>query len=182
MESKKLSLGVNSLFYGAILGVLLIIFDLLFYIFDAPLDSKLKYLNVLIIIGLIIFGTISFRNKNGNGYINYGRSFLSCFLIALYGGVLFAVYEYLFVKFFDPSIIEKVQEFAREKIMEKTSISEDKVDEIMEMQKWFYTPAFFGLSAILSSTLWGVIFSLIVSIFIKKEDKSFEGAMSNSNE
>ena len=42
------------------------------------------------------------------------------------------------------------------------------------MQKWLYSPFVLALSAVINSAFWGIIFSLIVSIFIKKEDTSFE--------
>jgi hypothetical protein len=177
MENKKTSLSVNSFIYGVVLGASLIIFDLIFYIFNARIDSPLKYLNMIIVICVILFGTITFRNKQNNGYIKYGKSFLSCFLIALYGGIIFAVYYYLFVKFFDHSIIVNLRNLAEAKL-EQMNMPEEQVEKAREWQKKMIIPAALALGNILSISFWGAIFSLIISIFIKKEDNSFESATS----
>ncbi len=173
METSKISLGRNSIITGIILGLTLIIFDLLLYIFNAPFKSPLRYSTVLIIAGFIIYGTITFRDKHNNGFITYGRCFLSGFLIALYGGILFAIYNYLFIKFFDHSIITKMIAIAQQAVADKMpNLDEEKIEEVVQMQKKFMTPFFLSLGALFNSIVWGVIMSLIISIFVKKEDKS----------
>jgi hypothetical protein len=176
MELKKMSVNLYAIQYGLALGVVFIIFDLILYIFKAPIDSWVRYLQYLIMLVFIIYAIINYRNKYSKGFIKYGRSLLTCFLIALYAGIIFAVYKYLFLKFFDHSIVVQVKEFARHKIAEKGNLDEDKVDQIMQMQKWVYTPFVLAMSGIINTAFWGIIFSIIVSLFIKKEDTSFEAA------
>ena len=176
MEPKKLSINQYAMQYGLLLGIVMIIFDLVMYIFKAPMGSPLQYLNLVIIIAFIVYGSINYRNKHSNGYINYGKSLLTCFLIALYGGIVFAIYKYFFLKFFDHSMILKLKDFARQKIAEKGAFDDDKIDQIMEVQKWVYTPFVLTVSGIINSAFWGLLFSLIISIFVKKEDNSFETA------
>jgi hypothetical protein len=173
METNKITLNRNALYFGLGLGIALIIFDLLFYVFDAPMKTPLRYLNLLIVMGFIVYGTLMFRNKLNNGLITYGRSFLSCFLIALYGGILFAIYYYLFVKFFDHSVIIKLREIAQEAVEQK-NMPEEQIEQAMAFQrKYILIPFVISFGAIFNLAFWGAVFGLIVSIFLKKEDKSF---------
>jgi hypothetical protein len=176
MESRKYSLSLNSLYFGLGLGIALIVFDLMFYIFNAPVKSPFKYLNIVIILGFIVYGTYVFRNKHNNGLISYGRSFLSCFLIALYGGIVYAIYMYIFLKFFDKTMLIQITELARQQIAEKMpNLNDDQIEEMIQMQSKFMTPLFISFGTVFNMTFWGAVLSLIVSVFLKKEDKSFNG-------
>jgi hypothetical protein len=44
----------------------------------------------------------------------------------------------------------------------------------------FMTPAFIAISSLFSMLLWGTVFSLLASIFIKKNNDSFEEAFPNT--
>jgi hypothetical protein len=172
METNKNTLNRNALYFGLGLGVVLIVFDLLFYVFIAPMKTPFRYLNLLIVIGCIVYGTIIFRDKYNNGLVTYGKSFISCFLIVLYGGILFAIYYYLFIKFFDHSTIDKLREMAIE-AMEQRNMSEEQIEQAMVFQRKLLIPGVIALGSIFNLAFWGAIFGLIVSIFLKKEDKSF---------
>lgn len=176
MESKKISFNLYTLKNGFVLALTLIIFDLILYIFKAPVNSPFQWVNLLIILAFIIYATINYRNKYCNGFISYGRSLISCFLITFYGGIIFAVYKYFFLKYFDYSVVINIKDFARQKLSEYEYLDEEKIDQIMDMQKWLYTPLVLSIGAIINYAFWGLIFSLIASIFIKKEDTSFEAA------
>jgi hypothetical protein len=174
MEPKKMTVNLYAMRFGLFLAIALIIFDLILYVFKAPIGSFIQYFSLVIVVAFIAYGTFTYRNNYSNGFIRYGQSFLSCFLIALYAGIIFAVYKYFFLKFFDHNMVLTIKEFAKEKMAEK--FPEDKVDQMMAIQKYVYTPFFLAVSGIINTAVWGIAFSLIVSIFIKKEDKSFEAA------
>jgi ABC-type sugar transport system permease subunit len=127
----------------------------------------------------VIFGAVRFRNKHNNGFIKYGKSFLLCFLITLYAGFIYAVYQFLFLQFFDPSVIDKIRDFAWQKMAENPAVGEEKADKIIEMQKWLYSPFAMSVSSVFNMAFWGAVIGLIASVFIKKEDTSFEAATQN---
>jgi hypothetical protein len=99
---KKVSVVRNALNYGAMLGIVLIIADLLFYTFNISTDSYLRYLNFLLIIAGLITGILYYRNKINEGFISYGKSlgigvligFIASFIVAVYMFILTLLHGY----------------------------------------------------------------------------------------
>ncbi len=59
-------------------------------------------------------------------------------------------------------------EMIQEQMLEQ-GLTEEQVEQATEMQKVFMTPAIMSAISILSLTFMGFVFSLITSIFLKKE-------------
>jgi hypothetical protein len=167
------SMLMHSLKIGLMTGVAYILVSLLFYVLDIPRDSWIQYLSFLILIGGIIIGTTQFRDKHSGGFLSYGRCLGSGVLISLTVGLVMAVYVYLFFKFFDPGEIAKMVEMAEQGMAEK-GLNEQQIDQAMAMSKKMMTPGIMAILNIFSMVFWGTIFSLIISIFLKKDDQSFD--------
>ena len=169
----------NSIKYGLFTGVVIVLLSLLLYVMNLNGASWAQYISLLVLLAGIIMGTLSFRDKCNGGYISYGRSLGSGVLISLMVGVIMSVYTYLFFSFFDPAELVKLAQVAEEKMLEK-GLTDDQVDQAMSMTKMFMTPAFIAISGLFSMLLWGTVFSLLASIFIKKNNDSFEQAFPNT--
>lgn len=169
------SMLMHSLKFGLMTGGALILVSLLFYVMDIPRDSWIQYLSFLLLIGGIILGTVQFRDKHSGGFLSYGRCLGSGVLISLAVGVVMAVYIYLFFKFFDPGEIAKMIEMAEQGMVDK-GMNDQQIDQAMAMSSKMMTPAIMAVLNIFSMVFWGTIFSLIISIFLKKNDESFDAA------
>ena len=163
----------NSLKYGLFTGLAMILLSLLLYTFDLNGASWAQYGSLLVVFAGIIVGTLAFRDKCSGGYISYARSLGSGVMISLVVGLIMAVYTYLFFAYFDPDQILKMAQAAEEN-MYKQGLSDDQIEQAMSMTKMFMTPAFVAISSVLSMLLWGTVFSLLSSIFIKKNNANFE--------
>lgn len=177
--SKSCTLMNNSLKYGLFTGLAVILLSLLLYVMDLNGASWAQYISLLVLLAGVIMGTLAFRDKCNGGYISYGRSLGSGVIISLVVGVIMSIYTYLFFSFFDPGELLKLAQVAEEKMLEK-GLTDDQVDQAMSMTKMLMTPAFIAISGLFSMLLWGTIFSLLASIFIKKNDDSFEQAFPNT--
>lgn len=182
MENFKQLLNKNAIVFALILAGITILFDLVLYVFGVSSESKLRWITILFMLCFIIYGTFYLRNTHYNGFISYGQSFLSGFLIALYSAITIAVYTYIFLKFIDPGYIEKAKELALEKMQENPNLSEEMIEKAVAWQQKFLTPLFMSLGAIINNLLIGTIIALLASIFIKKEDKSFDAAFKDIDE
>ncbi len=179
---KKPTLFKNALMYGVFTAIVLIVIDVVFYLTGLPSTSKIRYISFLFIIGGMMLGTIKYRDKVMGGYISYGKAFLSCFLIALIAGLITAIYSYIFLSFIDPAYlqttIEQGMEQSRAKL-EAKGMSEEQIQSSMDMASGFMKPGMMSLMAFFGTAIWGAILALIVSIFIKKENKSFDAQVND---
>lgn len=169
----KCTLMSNSIKYGLFTGIAMILVALLLYTFDLNGASWAQYGSMLVLFAGIIVGTIAFRDKCNQGFLSYGRSLGSGVLISLGAGILLAIYTYLFLAFFDPAQIMQMAQVAEEKLMEQ-GLSDEQIDQALSMTKMFMTPASIAVTSIFSMLLWGTLFSLLASIFVKKDNKNFE--------
>lgn len=168
MEQQK-NLQVNyTMTYGAITGGALVIFSILLYISGNYLNDYLGYFNYLILIIGIIIGTKNFRDKELNGNMPYSKALGTGTLIALFSSIILAFYNFIFLKFVDPQIITEMQKMAEEAMLQR-GMSADEVENAMQMQSKMMTPGWISIFVIPVMTFFGFIFSLITSIFLKKE-------------
>jgi uncharacterized membrane protein len=93
-------------------------------------------------------------------------------------GVLFSVvyavittaYLIILIKFIDPNYMELVRQMTEEKLLKK-GLSEDVIEQAMEMDERFRTLGFMSIAGFFGSIFFGTIFSLVIMIFLKKESK-----------
>lgn len=169
MEYNKKAIWKNSMNYGAMLGVALVILSIVFYIFDANDKNWLSMiLNYGVIIGGIVIGTKNLRDKEQNGYLTYGRGLGSGTLIALFSSVIVSLYMYVFFTYIDPDAINKMYAMMEESYMDQ-GLTDDQVEMAMDMAKKFTTPLMLSINTIFGFSFMGFLFSLITSIFLKKK-------------
>ncbi len=172
MENEKKSSFMHSINFGLITGVVLILISLIFYsLFDFEAQKKLGWISFIFLIAGIIYATIKYRDNQLGGYISYSNAFVSCLYVALIASFVLSVYNYLFIEFFDASMIEKSLDIAEEKIIEKMPDIEDaELEKILDLQGKFMTPLIISISNFFTFLMIGIVGGLIGSIFIKKED------------
>ena len=169
----KCTLMNNSIKYGLYTGIAMVLLSLLFYVLGVKATSWPQYISIGALLVGIILGTLAFRDKCNSGFISYGRSLGSGVMISLVAGIILAIYSYLNVSFLDPGLIDQMIQAGEENMM-KQGLSDDQIDQAMGMTTMFMTPMFIALTGLLSMAFWGTIFSLLASIFIKKDNKNFE--------
>ncbi len=171
-----MSLNKNALNYGLILGAVLIVLSLIIYIFDLYENNFVSsFLSDVIIIIVIILGTKSYRDKQLNGFITYGKSFTSGLLIGFFASIVLAIFTFLFYKYFAPDVINHLSDIAQQKLIDKMpEITDEQLDQAMAIKQKFMNPGWMSFMTIVGTTLWALVFSLIISAFLKKEDKSLQ--------
>jgi hypothetical protein len=175
MENNNYPAWKHAIMYGIYLGVALIILSLLFYVFDLYTANWVSYITYAVLLGGIVISAISYRDKHLNGFVTYGQSFLVGFYTALFAAAIAALYTAVFMSFageeFKAVILQKAEESMIEKAPEMT---DEQIDLAMKMTERMMNPIWLSVISFLSNLFFGAIFSLIASIFIKKENKSLE--------
>jgi hypothetical protein len=173
MEEKPKSSTSNALNYGLITGAVMIVYSLVLYLLNLHLNKYLGYISFLILVAGMAYGTIQFRNKVLNGFISYGKAYSSGFMIALFAGILGAIYSFIFYKFIAPDVVRELLDMVRQNIITKSpEMTDEQIEQAMNMTAKFMTPPLMGIFFLLYCLIVAAIGALITSVFIKKEDKS----------
>jgi hypothetical protein len=173
-DHKPVTLFRNALNYGLYTSVGFIIVYLLFYALDVDRTGWVNYLVFLVLIAGIYFGIKAYRDNYSGGILSYGSCLGTGVIISAVVGLVLAVYTYVFFQFFDPSELAKIIEMTEQKMADK-GLTDEQIDQAMAISSKFMSPVMMAVSSLFGMALWGTIFSLILSIFLKKNDDSFTG-------
>ncbi len=176
MTSQRSIFWKNNMNFGAIAGFAIIIFSLLLYFLNIEQSISLSLVIYVIQIAVVVIGTKYLRDKILNGNMSYGRALGSGTAISLFASVIIAFYMYVFFKFIDTEALDKMYSMMEDKMYQQ-GLPEEQINMAMEMSKKFTTPFSIAISTVFSYVLWGFLFSLITSIFLKKKSNSYDAAM-----
>ena len=180
MENEKMSAGKVAMNYGLILGLVLIVYSLILYLVDVPLES-LQYANwagyVFTIVAMVL-GIKAYRDKYAGGLITYGKSFSTGFMIGLYAAIISAIYAFFYFSYINPGIIQEMMDLrVAEMWADNPEMTEEQFEMAESWMKRFMSPVMLVVWGLIANVIISLILSLIVSIFMQKKDKSLEGAV-----
>ena len=159
--------------FGAMLGLTLIIYSLLLWMLDATTNKSLSFVNYIIMIGGIVLATKAFRDNEQGGYITYGRALAVGTLTSAFAAIITSFFTYLLYTVIDPGLIDKTYALMEEAYYE-AGMSDSQIEMALNMAKRFTNPFMIMVFGFIGSVFMGFIFSLITSIFLKKESSHFE--------
>jgi hypothetical protein len=168
-ETSKTKSALN---YGAILGLVLMIFSLIVYLFELY-DSWLNWLGVVVLILGIIYGIKNFRDRERGGFITYGGAVGYGTLIALFASIITAFGTYIYLGFVDDGFLE-YQRVKQEEVLYESGLSDEQIEQQLEMAGRFMGPGVIAVSSIFTTTIVGLIVALIAGIFLKREPEHFD--------
>ncbi len=179
---KYLSFENESVKWGLYLGLASVALTLGCYIIDIALLAK-WWLGLTILfatVAVMVLGALA-RRKQLGGYISFGESVVSMMtVVAIYAFISF-VFSYVLYNFIDPSLPQTVKQVTldeTQKMFESMGVDEATMEQGLqniEQQDFSQTIGKtlqgFGIALIV-----GLFFSLICSLFIKKEKSIFDHA------
>jgi hypothetical protein len=180
MENEKNSLLKASMNYGLITGLIVIVYSLILYLLNLTFNQALGYISILLIAVCIYLFTKQYRDKTNGGNIAFGQAFGLGILIGVFAAVLLSFFSFLQVTYIDPSLINKQLEITQEALL-KQGMSEDQIEQAINLSKKMMTPGMMFLMSILSFTFFSAIISLITSAILKKNKNPFENTQETSN-
>ena len=126
--------------------------------------------NVLIITG-ITYTIIQFRDTENNGFISYSNSLKLGTSVAFFSSVILAFYTFIFINYIEPNTLNEILVEAEQAILEsKPEISDEELDLALDMTTKLIQPHWMLILGVLGGTFMGFIYSLIISIFVKKDN------------
>jgi hypothetical protein len=165
---EKVNVWKANLNNGLILGLVGIVYSLVMYFLDMSFNKAQGYIFILIQIGLLFYLLKSYRDNFMHGQISYGQSLGAGVIICLYYSIIIAIFSYILYSFIDTGLLDKQLAFAEE-TMVKRGAPQAAIDAGMNIQRKIMKPGIMAPLSIFMNMIWGLIISLIVSIFIRKE-------------
>ena len=174
MEAKRTQTKV-AIHYGALYGLAAIAVSLLFYFFKTDIQSKLPQYSAWVVqIVFIAMGIKSFRDEDLGGYISYGKSVGTGILISIFGGIIAAIFSIVFFVYIAPEMKQMILDAAQQKMGEQGGMTDEQMEIAMEWTAKMMSPGWLFFLSILGSVVMGLIFSLIISVFMKRDANPFK--------
>ena len=159
--------------YGAVLGLCLV--AIAFIMWSVGADDKqsviLALLNNAITIAFIAYAIIQYRDINNNGFISYAESLKLGTTVAFFSSIILVFYQFIYISYIDPNALSEIMKITEQAMLKsKPEISDEDLDMALEMTGKLMQPHWMMIMGMLGGTFMGFLYSLIISIFVKKED------------
>jgi hypothetical protein len=112
-------------------------------------------------------GIKAVRDEAPEKGMSYGRAVGTGTLIALYSGLMSAVYVFIHFKFVNTQFVDYQMAFVRTK-WEAAGMAEAQMDQAEQFTRMFMGPAAQAIMTPIAGTILGLIFSLIIAAFLKR--------------
>ena len=159
--------------YGVMFGLAAAAIMLIFYFMGTDVKSKApQWINWLLLITFIVLGVKNYRDQDLGGTIAYGKALGTGTLISIFGGIVSGAFTLIFFVWIAPEMTQKIMDMSQQQLMDQ-GMSEEQIATALDYTKKFMTPTWLFIFSILGTTFIGFLFSLVISIFLKKEENPF---------
>jgi hypothetical protein len=153
---------------GLILGLLGIVYSLVIYFFDLTFNKAQRWIFLLLQVVVLFFLVKSYRDNYRNGFITFGQALGAGMIICLYYAIIGAIFAYLLYKVIDTNLIDKQLAYT-EGLLQDRGLPEEAIEMSMKIQKKIMIPEILAPVSIVASMFYGLIASLIIAAFVRKE-------------
>jgi len=133
----EISTGQYAKKWGLIYGVITLALALIPLLLEIQ-SQWLGLLNIVVAIVAYAMATKEFKRDNG-GYMTFGEGFRICITAALIAGVLRSVISYVYVKFIDPEVTERIAQ-AMQDAWREQGLSEEQIAQSERFASGFTNP------------------------------------------
>ncbi len=171
METQKPAAGKFSMNYGIILGVIMILISVVTYVTGMTLEGVQwpQYL-YYIIFPVVIFYAISQYKKQNANLLSLGDAIKIGVIIAAISAIVYVIYGFIFNYIIDPEFMGQMKDVVRDKMLENPNMTPEMVDQQMVWVEKFMSPVFGSAFWIGGSMFFGLLWSLIAGLVMKKDD------------
>ncbi len=170
---EKKSTFLLSMQFGLLTGIVMAVFSLVLFLAGVDMHSYWNLFSYVLFVAGLYWGMVNVREKRLEGVISYGKAFGTGFWITVFAAVVLGIFAYFYLKDINPGVLSDALAKAEDKIVSSNpDISDEDLQKALDMVKIFTTPAMSAVSQFISNLVFGTIFSLIIAIFAKREDRT----------
>jgi glucan phosphoethanolaminetransferase (alkaline phosphatase superfamily) len=168
MDTRKFAMN-----YGGFLGLCLVAIALIMW--SVGVDEKQSVIPGLltngVTIAFIAYAILQYRNIHQDGFISYSQSLKLGTTVAFFSSVILAFYQFLYISYLNPEALSEVMKITEQAMLEANpEVSDEELDMALEMTGKFMQPHWVMIMGMLGGTFMGFVYSLVISIFVKKDD------------
>jgi hypothetical protein len=170
MESQGLSPGKFARNYGLMLGLALVLIAVIMYATGMQLEGVKwpMYLFYILFPIVIIYAIGQYKKQNGN-LLSLSEALKVGLATAIVSALVYAIYGLLFNYVIDPEFIGLAIEAEMDRMMENPNMTEEMLEQSKKMIEMFSNPLVGTTLWIALSAIFGLIYSLIGGLIMKKE-------------
>lgn len=137
------------------------------YLTDQSTNPLFSGLTLAEMVAFLILAMRDFRLLN-SGYMAYGEGLSIGSLTSAIAGLLSASFITFYNAVIDPTIQQRAFDMAREKMEDQGKMSDEQIDQAMEVAQKFQSPGFTFIAGVFGTLIMGFLLSLIISAFMRK--------------
>jgi phage shock protein PspC (stress-responsive transcriptional regulator) len=122
-------------------------------------------LNYVVSIGAVVMGISVYKKLNGDG-LSLGDATVLGILIGIVGGLITAIYTYIFMSFIAPEMLDAIKDQAMASAGDMDPDAEDKVSGMMDLM---LSPGMMSVMVVIMKFFLGLIVGFIAGLIMKKE-------------
>lgn len=167
--------------FGLILALSNISITLVFYLVNpSSMDGKWNMMgaiqliiSIVLAFYILITAAKTRREQDLDGIISYGNSLSFMLKTALPAALIISFFTYIFFTYINPEMISKIWDVQAEELA-KSGKSDEEIEQTMRIAQKFSGPIAMTVFGGLGTMFQFLIYSLIASIFVKKEPQTIE--------
>ena len=159
--------------YGAIIGLILVVFSVLLYLTGQTFNKTLGLVQYIILFVGIYMGTKNYRDKALGGYISYGKALVFGLIISIFVGIITTFFNFIMLRYIDPGLIDKYMAITEEALENSRFVQPEMMDELLERSRESMTSIWSLPVGVFAFAIFGFVISLITSAFLKKDPSPF---------
>jgi hypothetical protein len=172
MEENQPKTGKYSLNFGLILGLISVVFGVMLYTMDAHYtqDPSNTIISLVIMVGVIIWGIISFKKAKG-GFLSLGEAAKLGAGIALIAGIIGVIYTMILANVVDPEFATKIAEVTKAKAEAEGQMTPEQIQQQYDgtiNYFWFSYPFI-----LVFNILAGLVIGFIGGLILKKSKPDY---------
>ncbi len=167
----------TTFFYGLMLAVSNIVLTLVFFFLGYQTDKMLQGRWIVSLLPLVVtiivmwLGIKAVREEAKDKSLRYGKGVGTGVLIALYAGLIGAVYTYIHFTFINPNFADYAIDMARQQ-WTAAGMSDNQMEKAEKFTQLIYKPAVLAVMGAILSPIIGLVLSLILSAFLKRQPEA----------
>lgn len=161
--------------YGLILGLISILFTVVMYatgLLTNQMAGMIQGVFSLIVSFAVLFFAIKHhRDAKQEGYIVLSKAIGVGIITAIISALITSIFSYLLFTVIDPGLMEEIMLMTEERLVNQ-GMSEDMIEQTMEMTKKFMNPLAQTAVGFLGGICCGSILSLLAGLILQKQPTS----------
>jgi NADH:ubiquinone oxidoreductase subunit 6 (subunit J) len=143
-----------------------IVFTYVFQFLNVDQSSSIKYLGYIPFIAFLFLAQKEYRDQL-DGFLTFSQGFMAGFIYSVFGGIMIAIFTYIYLTFLSPQIWEQMMAASRDQMVAK-NLPADQIDTGMEITRKYGT-IFALVGVAIVTPIIGAIIALIGAAIFKKE-------------